>query len=772
MKNKIIVYFILLTNICIHATSVFKTIDLANKYAQTHEEYPDIDNKNWLVPDYNSFYKDNLPSTLDKILLFFRLKHRPLWCIDAFAELLDEVIAQRENNAYIGTFVQRVTPFEESKFILFSSLFGAFHSLTRCLQYLKEEQIIDNNFRITNKKHYIVFNCDAISISPYNLENITVILRLMKENPRNIIYIKGKHENKEYWLNYGLREELEIRANHISKEQPPLRNKINRLFNTLPLALYITKKENNRHKAIRISCQDRTYTPLNEVNFSALFDNPVPGEVKIQNIEKKQPGNNNIEITTIIKSTNTFRIFLPKTGIAKTPPDKGATSFVAFSSPTKSQRIINKFFYDAFTVIDIKKNFTDWTIALYRQDVREKLGIEKIATFNLLSGDLVTPETKISRRLKKRIKQLKAKIQKQEQQIQQKASIEKKQEDTIAIGTTLDTTGEQANIGQRIKKMIDKYINKVNKQGGIHNNILKFVALEDENQPKQAKNNIITLQKNGTELILSPLGGATTESYLNIIKEKSVAVLFPNTGYSRLRDPALPYLVNFGPGYHQVEQFAFDYVQQNLSPKKIAFFYQKRLAGESIIKIIKQLDPTKYVKTSYDPATLRIAQKAKKINNFKPDVLFIFSTPTTAIKLLKAIGAINIREMIIIGYRLRSVEFKTFLEENNFTDKYISIENLPDPLTSNLEICKEIRKENKTKHIDVFSAESYIATDILTNILQKGAKTKDEIIQAIEKIKNYRFKGLTLNFAPRTRQLSSSIWIQKGNNKAQKVNLE
>ena len=475
------------------------------------------------------------------------------------------------------------------------------------------------------------------------------------------------------------------------------------------------------------------------------------------------------QIKAIIKSTNTFRVFLPKTGIAKTPPDKGATSFTTFSSPTKSQRVVNKFFYDAFTVIDITKKFEDWTITLFSQDVREKLSFKKVVKFNLDSGDIITPEAETKRKITKRIKEPPSLLL-PDQRFEERRGQKIKE---FKIGTTLDTTGELANTGKKVKKVLSNYINNENKQGGINGTSLKFIALEDENQPKQAKNNIKSLlDKYNTNIILSPLGGATTQSYMDMITKGSIALLFANTGYSLLRDPKLKYVINFGPGYNQVEPFAFSYVKKNIPAKKFAFFYQKKLAGDAIPEIVKNLDKKTYITTPYDPVTLLIAKKADKIKALKPDVLFMFCTPASAIKLLNAIGAINIMKMTLVGYRLLSTEFKKYLEENNFASRYIAIESLPDPLNSNLEIFKEMRKQNKEKNIDVLSAESYIAANILVNALQKGAQTKKEIISSIENMKNYNFKGLELNFDPKTRQVSNFVWVTRKNKKTEKFALK
>ena len=50
--------------------------------------------------------------------------------------------------------------------------------------------------------------------------------------------------------------------------------------------------------------------------------------------------------------------------------------------------------------------------------------------------------------------------------------------------------------------------------------------------------------------------------------------------------------------------------------------------------------------------------------------------------------------------------------------------------------------------------------------------TTDKIIQAIESMKSYPFKGLILNFDPETRELSKQVWIDNGEKHWLPVDLE
>ena len=60
-----------------------------------------------------------------------------------------------------------------------------------------------------------------------------------------------------------------------------------------------------------------------------------------------------------------------------------------------------------------------------------------------------------------------------------------------------------------------------------------------------------------------------------------------------------------------------------------------------------------------------------------------------------------------------------------------------------------------------FSLEGYITASIFIDILKKiqGDITIDKIINQIEKIKDYNFKGFPLNFDQKTRELAKKIWI-------------
>jgi len=779
-------------------TNIFNTINQLQEYAASHEEYPDIDNANWLRPQYTSFHTKNRPSWATKILQFLRLKKQPLWTAKQFKTIIKNVTRYRENNAHRGRFVKRIHPKPKAKFIVWGHLFGAFHSLVRCLDYLHKKNIIDKDLTIIKKDHFIVFNGDAINISPYILETLTIILKLMEKNPQQVIYIRGKHEDKEYWLNYGLTEELKIKAAHVSAEAIPLQSLINKFFNTLPLALYLTADSKDSLKAVRISVHDRNYEELNESKLKKLFEEKHSKRPNIFNLRQaKQEDTPNVQVDVIVKSANNKTT--PPKGLKSIKTGKGKMSFVLFSSPTKPHRAMYNFFFDAFSIIDIKKHFDNWTITLFNQDVRKKQGFTKQETYNLVSGNIISQEggadSNIQRKAKKLEKQLKAckktLKEKQEQLKKTKKTPHAPQakptpikpgtpeQETVTgelnVGTTLDLTSPLSILGKQIKRILNDIIDNTNDAGGINGTTINLTILQDNYNPAKARKNIKELlEKFDTSVILAPLGGPTTYAYIDLIKNKKLAVLFPITTDSKLRKSNLKGLINFGPGYKTIEKFAFNYAVENLHARKFAFFYQNDLAGTMIPQLTKNLSPENYISVPYKRGPLRLRQKALKIKKFIPDVLFLWSSPAAAKTLIKQIGPMNLRNTTIISYRLGSKKFKMFLKENNILWQHIGIENVPNPDTSDLELVKEYRNTIAKGFLDTYSLEAYIVTKLFLGLLKeiKGTITKEKILTTAQNIKNYDFKGIPLHFEPQTRQLSNAVWLDKGQETWEKIILK
>lgn len=367
---------------------IFNTLSEAQQYAGQLDEYPPIDNTTWANPDYSKFLERLVPTGLDEFMYTFKIKPWPLWHIHGFDELLSKVVKERENDGYIGRFILKMNPLKGSSFIIWGDLQGAFHSLVRSLVELKINNVINDHFEIMKPYVYFVFNGDAVDRSPFSLEVLSVIMRLMDRNPNKVFYIRGNHEDREHWKNFNLKRNLIIRGASVSNEDIPLGTKISKFFNTLPLALYLIGQEDEENiNVVRISHFDRSSTELSEENFSGFFQRAGEKGVTIFKLSNEMDlSEKKVNVRAIVRGESRSTVYRPTSGLSQLEADKGATAWTLLSSPTEAYRHLQDFYFDAFAVLDIGKRLNEWMITLYNQDVRELLGFKKVAMYNLVTG--------------------------------------------------------------------------------------------------------------------------------------------------------------------------------------------------------------------------------------------------------------------------------------------------------------------------------------------------------------------------------------------------
>jgi hypothetical protein len=170
------------------ATS-FTTLAAAQAYAKKYPEYVAPDNKDWLVPDFRSFHKKMTPQWFQRIAMRAGWSDS-FWDWRSFKTAINTLTEQRAKEALPNDFSERFTPEGKDQFIIWGDLYGAFHSLVRDLTYLQQQKIIDNNLKIKSH-YYFVFNGNVIEGSPYVLETLELIIRLMIANPDQVFYTRG-----------------------------------------------------------------------------------------------------------------------------------------------------------------------------------------------------------------------------------------------------------------------------------------------------------------------------------------------------------------------------------------------------------------------------------------------------------------------------------------------------------------------------------------------------------------------------------------------------
>ncbi len=392
----IIVGLLVITIIIIPApqfTQGLETLDAATQYAKLRPEV-EPESGNTIKPEYTKYLDSQKTTWKSKISakckgIFYRLglTKPPLWSPSFFAHQIKAVALAREAKGFKGNVIVKVTPGPQSKIVLFGNVQAAYQSLVRCLIKLKELTIIGNDFKLTSPDHIIIFTGDIISRAPFSMETMSLVCRLIQQNPDNVIWNKGNHETNNYWQEHTLKTELQVRASTISAGTVPLADEVNKLFNTLPIATYISTRADGSREVIRISDAGRTQSEeLKEERFSQFLTSKAEQRISIHKLETDQKGKaDDVDVRVIFKGEKKRDSYQPHDGLRLLPPDMGSVAWTTLSCPTPLYQKAIKYKHDAFVVIAPSKNLDEWTITLYNRDVTTQNPFGS-KTFMLLSG--------------------------------------------------------------------------------------------------------------------------------------------------------------------------------------------------------------------------------------------------------------------------------------------------------------------------------------------------------------------------------------------------
>lgn len=751
------------------SSKTFDTLKQAEAYAQLNTEISLNRDQNVLRPDYEDFYTQQRTSLFSDFFTPFKEK---LWSSTIFKDTLQVVVKEREQKGYYGNFILIKTPKPETQFIVIGPLFGTFHSLVRNLKELEAQGFINNDLKVIKPNCFIIFNGNVINGAPHVLETLTLVLSLMKKNPHSVKYIRGQYENELYWQNTTLKTQLKLQARHLSNENIPLAQLITRFFNTLPLGIYLNGI-NSQEGLLRISyfsLEDDVFTEASCAKSLRAF-HPTMKVCRL----KASKSEERIPIRALIKGENRLISYEQNPGLTLLEPERGATAWSVLSSPNKIYREHFSFFYDAFSVITIGPSLAETTITLYHQDVRDLINFKRVMTYNVLTGQsLLRPLS-----MQPPFGVLFAKKEIKVPRIEEKAPKALHVTDMIQLGSTMDLSKSNQLIGKSMKTGISALVNRINQLGGINGKLYQVTIVDDQYNPALSRANIEKFMHNNIRLILCPVGTPTLAASLDLIKEKKIFVLFPNSGSEQFRQPTLTNIVHFRPSY-QSEAIALTYhMMRSLAAKRFAFFYQNdsygKAALEGALKVLKKEGLKEWIEAPYLANTVQVTEAVNAIRKGLPDSIAFFSNVTPTIELIRQLGS-----EFLAGRKLFAISpvgersFKQFVRSAGLEVTFAQV--VPNPAMSNLQIVQEYRQEIAKQALppDTYALEGYIAASLTANYLRRiqGPITFEALLKLIEGTKNYTFKGLTLNFNPQTRELAHYLWIEQPNGEWVEQNLK
>lgn len=343
---------------------------------------------------------------------------------------------------------------------------------------------------------------------------------------------------------------------------------------------------------------------------------------------------------------------------------------------------------------------------------------------------------------------------------------ETKKLDKITVGTTLDLSRSIKQLGEPLRDGILLAFNEVNDKGGVNGMILDLNAQDDGYEPNLAVRNVQNFLDNNIDILLAPLGPITLESYKNLIEQKKILVLFPASGAALTGQESLDYYVRLGISNHEQFNLLINYVNAQYKPKSYLLFYEEGYGKESLDAVkdnLKKAGIERIKEVSYTPNTTDFKTQAQEFKSSNADAFCFLGAALAAKNLIDLVGPALFYDKIICGiHHLYETPFITYLKKE--TLKYVISTNcVPNFESKDMEIVKDFTSQAEKQKIapSMMALYGYMAGEVFADLVGhlKGPVTKQGLVDLIHNTKNYSFKGLTLNFNPKTKALIDSVWI-------------
>lgn len=177
-----------------------------------------------------------MDDALSPVLEFMRsqLAQKSLWAPKKESWFPNERIFQPFSEKLILT--------EKSHVFLFGDFHGDIRTFAKELEKLKADGVLDDDFKLRSKDHYMVFLGDYTDRGNYGLEVLYTILRLKMANPFQVFPVRGNHEDWELNARDGFVKEIQRKIPWYYF--PTLKLKIENFYNLMPVVIYFGYDDN------------------------------------------------------------------------------------------------------------------------------------------------------------------------------------------------------------------------------------------------------------------------------------------------------------------------------------------------------------------------------------------------------------------------------------------------------------------------------------------------------------------------------------------------
>ncbi len=154
---------------------------------------------------------------------------------------------------------------------------------------------------------------------------------------------------------------------------------------------------------------------------------------------------------------------------------------------------------------------------------------------------------------------------------------------TIVFGQSAALTGPARELGIGMRLGLHAAFSEVNREGGVHDRLLRLESLDDRYEPEAAiANTRALIEKYKVFALIGAVGTPTSKSAQPVATEAGVPYIAPFTGAEFLRDAKKrPNVVNVRASYYQETDEMVVRLHEDLGIDRISIFYQNDSFGQA-----------------------------------------------------------------------------------------------------------------------------------------------------------------------------------------------
>ena len=341
----------------------------------------------------------------------------------------------------------------------------------------------------------------------------------------------------------------------------------------------------------------------------------------------------------------------------------------------------------------------------------------------------------------------------------------------ILFNASMPLTGSMALVGRDYLTGINLVFDKFNRSGGLEKKyLLKYSTIDDRYISTEAKINVLKSAKS-SPFFVGNFGSHLLATVKNLIEKNEVLMLFPTAGDRAFRNKNYKYLLNLRPSMNAELKALIKYAINSQHRKKIAVFYEENQWGKAglaaVESILANFGLTICAKANYPSNTNAVIPAATEIIKSRPDAVICISTYRPTYNFIQLVLNEGFQHCLFLGLGPATPMQQLLKKSRGVTIATTSV--VPDPVKSKLPIVEAYRRDMvryfPLRELSQYSLEGYIAGSIFISALKQleAPYTVGKLVSFFEGLKRKDFGGFKINFNPDTRELSSRVWINKGN---------